>query len=708
MPVIQSLSVTEVSGSVNTLANTSQVRILWKSTQTGESWNGYTRTANYYVSINGDPEKKYTVNYTLPQNSTVTILDNTITVYHKSDGSGTVKVRTWMDTDISAGVVEQSKTVNLTTIARASTITSVSDTILGNACTVKWTPLSKQYQYRVSFSLGEWSDVGIVRPPTTSEYTFTETLPLDVANQLPNAKTGAMTVTLYTYPAGSTLTPIGSPSSKTFTVTVPDNSSTKPNLTMTVSPDSALPSAFNGLYIQGKSRAKADLSGSGKYGADIASYGLTVLGKGYSSPFQTEYLSTSGTVAVNGRVKDTRGFVTEKVVNISVIPYSKPKLIHGYKSNGILCARCDASGNLTASGTYLKIKVGRSYSKVVSGGTQKNFCQLRYRYKTASALAYSDYVTLLAKDASTDYVDVTLGNVVTSISTSYMVELSAVDDIGDSTTVTFVVPTDDIAFHLKDGGDGAAFGKYAEKSNVLDIASDWDMYYKGDKIEKKFYSLRGNTQIPSGADLNDYKTPDVYAIPSDAIADGIANMPFQRAGLLIVYAGTGQESVSEGTWKYIVQEYRSLYSTIPSYRRMIYSNAEGVWTYETWQMEKGLDTGWVKLEMSSNASAPETATRGGAGCFYRVINENHVFVRFNCAFTFQGSSIKLTDTPLPSWYRPKNYAMALLPVNDRGIARASVASDGYIYVNYVQNMATASTTNEFTVSWIDGYIDYWL
>ena len=43
-------------------------------------------------------------------------LDTTITVPHNEDGTGTVAVRTWMDTDISAGVVRTNKTVNLLTL----------------------------------------------------------------------------------------------------------------------------------------------------------------------------------------------------------------------------------------------------------------------------------------------------------------------------------------------------------------------------------------------------------------------------------------------------------------------------------------------------------------------------------------------------------------------------------------------------------------
>ena len=194
MSVTQTLSVTEVAGSVNTSANTSKVRILWQSTQSGESWNGYTRTAKYYISVNGGAETEHSVSYTLPKNSTKTILDVTTTVTHKDDGSGTIKVRTWMDTSISAGVVEKSQSLTLTTIPRASTITSASERVLGNACYIKWTPKAKDFRYKLKFALGSFSyTTEAIHPNTTSAYAYTGyTIPLTVANQLPSAKSGAM------------------------------------------------------------------------------------------------------------------------------------------------------------------------------------------------------------------------------------------------------------------------------------------------------------------------------------------------------------------------------------------------------------------------------------------------------------------------------------------------------------------------------------
>ena len=50
MAVSQSLSVTEVADSISTTDNTSKVKIVWKSTQSGESYNNNTKTA-YFAQL---------------------------------------------------------------------------------------------------------------------------------------------------------------------------------------------------------------------------------------------------------------------------------------------------------------------------------------------------------------------------------------------------------------------------------------------------------------------------------------------------------------------------------------------------------------------------------------------------------------------------------------------------------------------------------
>lgn len=485
MAVSQSLSVTEVSGSVNVSANTSQVRIQWRSSQTGDSWNGYEKTAKYYVSINGGAETTYSVNYTLPKNTTQTIVDTTITINHKTDGSGSISVRTWMDTGISAGVVEKSKSLTLTTIPRASTISLADAVTLGNSCKITFTPASKSFWYKIKFSLGLWgTTTEAFNPNTTSPYTYTGyTIPLNnVANRFPNNPSGTMTATLYTYSDSTATTQVGSVSTKTFAITLPNNSSTQPTVSMTLAPVHSLGSTFNSVYIQGKSKVQATLSATGKYDATIntSSYKMVALGKSdTSSPYQTDYLDKSGTVTVTGYATDSRGFTGSTAQNITVIPYSKPKIIPASGENSVICARCDKDGNLSESGTYLKIKAKRSYSSVES----LNRCAIRYRCKPATNASFtdSDWVTILAKNSTSDEVETApIANVVSNTLTSYIVEIGVIDDVGESASVKMTIPTLATDFHLREGGGGAAFGKYAEKEKCLDIADGWVLKVRGD------------------------------------------------------------------------------------------------------------------------------------------------------------------------------------------------------------------------------------
>ena len=151
MAVSQSLTLTQVSQ--NQASNSSVVRILWKSSQTGDSWNGYTRTAKYYVSINGGAEEEYSVSYTLPKASTKTIVDVSIAVKHTSTGAGSIKVRTWMDTNISAGVVTKSASLTLTPIALKSTLAASNGT-LGTAQALSVTRKNSAVTHTITYEGG--------------------------------------------------------------------------------------------------------------------------------------------------------------------------------------------------------------------------------------------------------------------------------------------------------------------------------------------------------------------------------------------------------------------------------------------------------------------------------------------------------------------------------------------------------------------------
>lgn len=474
------LTLTEVAGSANAENNTSKIRILWESEQTGGYYNNNTREAYFWVSVNGGAEEKYSVIYNLPQGTTTrTVADKTLTIQHADDGTATVKVRTWMDTDLDeAGIIETSQTLELAQIGRASVLTAAADVTLGNKCSVKWTPMAAAFRYKLKFAMGEWSyTTGAIHPNQTSAYTYTGyAIPLETAKQIPDAKTGEMAVTLYTYSDSGATAQIGDAASATFTVTVPNNSETQPTVSIAVSPVSALPEAFTGLYIQGKTKVKVDISAEGKYGAEIVSSTAYIDGAQYGEEkdYTSGYLAGYGTIRAQGSVADTRGFTGSASEDIDVIPYSNPKILAATGESGVVASKCDAEGNLTEDGTYLKIKAKRSYSPVEADGVQLNFCQIRYRWKADGDDNYSEWVTLLAADAESNEVETgALLNGSLQATVTYHVQVGVLDDLGGTNETTFHLNTEKVYMHRNGPRNAMGLGKYVEDDNTLDVA--WDI-----------------------------------------------------------------------------------------------------------------------------------------------------------------------------------------------------------------------------------------
>lgn len=517
----------------NNDANTSTVTaaLYYKRNNTGFTTSG---TGSFSLTIGGI-KKTASKTMSITGSSWALAMEATVTITHDSDGgkditisaAGSIPGTTLSSTNCS-------DTVSLDTIPRASAITSAGAVTLGKACAVKWTPLSKAFRYKLKFSLGEWSyTTGAIHPNTVSAYTYDDyPIPLSVANQLPKAKTGTMTVVLYTYSDSGATKQVGSASSKTFTVTVPDNDSTKPTVNMTLSPVTAVGGVFASLYIQGLSKIKASFSGEGQYNADISSYRMTVQGKNYASPYQSGYISQSGKVTVTGRATDSRGYYGEDVEEITFLPYSKPEILPLSGTAAIVCARCDSTGKLTGAGTYLKIKARRSYSKLTSGGVQKNFCLIRYRYREEGTNTFSAWKTLLARDnVATDMIDsAPISGVVPSAQTSYVVQVGVVDDIGESAAVQFVIPTDFITIDIPDDFKGKRVGifRYVE-------GTDEDGLYVGLPIfggsvdSLKLGTLLTATEA-APIDLDDIKTPGCYYSPSGDNSKYILNTPYTGGG----------------------------------------------------------------------------------------------------------------------------------------------------------------------------------
>lgn len=319
MAVSQSLTLTQVSQDI--AGNTSAVRILWQSTQTNDSHNDNTRTAYYYVSVNGGTNTEYTVTYTLPLRQTKTILDTTITVPHLADGTGSVSVSTWMDTRISAGVVELTKTLYLTQIPRESTV-GATDAYIGSNTAITVNKKYSGYQHSIYLNFG--AEAFYLREDggtSGSEVIFSREnisfpIPARFYSQIPESRSGVCTLTVRTY-SGSTA--IGEPKTGTFSVMTRE-ADCAPTVSGTVTDGNSVTAALTGnpaSLIRYASTAVCRITAEPRCYAQITEKKVNGNAVEYEISFPNMEASGFTFTAVDGR-----GYSASVTVNpTTVVPY---------------------------------------------------------------------------------------------------------------------------------------------------------------------------------------------------------------------------------------------------------------------------------------------------------------------------------------------------------------------------------------------------
>lgn len=378
----------------------------------------------------------------------------TVRVYHDADGSRSVTISaagyisgtTLSSTDIS-------QTVTLDQIARASVPTTNKSSIaMGEEIIIytnrKNTAFCHTARYTFAGQAGDIADFDAEKA-----WNWYSLVPKkSLANRIPNAASGTCTVYIKTWSDGNLTQQIGEEQSVSFTLTVPADA--KP----TVSPGWAAAAADNSGgkasalsgFISGFSRAQVTFA-AGKiacqYGASIKSYKITCGGvSADAAPYKTGVLSgTSASIVC--RVTDSRGLYAEETLTVSLYGYAAPVLTDSmiFRSDG---DKIQANNGTHIAG-YAKIKFSDC------GG--ENNCTLKsyWRY-TGGSWATGAVMA-----------DGTLGLITGSteilVTQSYEARLEVTDKLGNTASFSAVIPTADVAFHLRPGGKGAAFGKYSEK-----------------------------------------------------------------------------------------------------------------------------------------------------------------------------------------------------------------------------------------------------
>ena len=391
-----------------------------------------------------------------------TFASGTLEVSHNADGSKTLTVsafsgQVWKDSGyLTATAAAQS--FQLAAIPRATEPVMGAAT-MGEAVRISLPRASSAFTHTLSYVFGAASGTIAENAGTEVQWTVPESL----AAQIPDSSVGTGTLTCRTYNGG---TLVGT-KPVTFTATVPQ--SMKPALTngwAAVSYDNSGTKASGiAAWVQGYSKAKAVFNGSKvtcKQGAGIAKYAVTYLGKTVEeSPYRTETISTTS-ATVRCTVTDSRGLTAWEDVTVELESYAPPMLV------GAALYRADGEGAAADSGAHIAGLATAKFSSI--GG--RNTATIKGYWKSVGG-SYGEGVTL-----PFGAVGLVTGDVEIAGDRSYTAKIVVTDSLGNSTEFEENIPTEQVAFHLKEGGKGAAFGKAAEQDELLDVA--WDARFQGD------------------------------------------------------------------------------------------------------------------------------------------------------------------------------------------------------------------------------------
>ena len=506
--------------SVNQSANTSNIS--YELLLHSGSNNRFTGQIDSVLTLNGVQVDTDRRQISAQYNASWTLLQGTADVKHDDDGSLDMPIGVSIDTSNSYAPPDTtlSWNWNLTDIPRESAFGAITGTTLGNTMRVNIKRASASFIHRVYYYKGNnvWS-------AGNSGATYVDIpLPLSLAELSPDSKTFDLRLLLRTYDGS---TQVGRDVTKYVTVTIPENEQTKPTVTMELSAVSPV----EGLYIQGLSQVRSELGGLGKFGASIENYSLSIDGRSCSSSNLSGTLNTAGEIAVIGSVTDSRGFTGENEQIITVLPYYIPRLpvAEAYRVKVTKTESEDGSAQekieVAEDGEYLRIKATRNYAPVVSAdGVQHNFCTIKYRYKPEGATTYSAEVDILAEDAESDSVETEpLLNATFSGEINYVVQIIAIDTMGNKTISTIQVPSADVYMHRPAGGTGMGLGGYVQEQDMLDVY--WNVNARK-ALTAKSLNFHGNCN-----DADQATVTGIY------ILENGENAPYPQ-GLLVVFNGS--------------------------------------------------------------------------------------------------------------------------------------------------------------------------
>lgn len=530
------------------------------------------------AEINGQKVISKYVSFDLRDKEWVSLGKGSITIPHNEDGSKSISIRARLTNVSNLGDIGWfSGTLNLSTIPRASAISSVTATELGQPVTIRIEKKVNEFRHQVLWKVNDsgWNDLG-----NGHDTNVQFTVPIDYANRITNSDTGQLDVCVRTFQND---TQIGYDEFKRgIPIKVP--TSIVPTLEdITITERTARLAEFipTGNYVKGKSVMRVEaINATGSHGSTIVSTELTADNLVVRASTGDFPANKAGNLEVTAKVTDSRGRTATKSKTIKVWDYYAPKII------AFLANRTGNGTNKTIIAT-----VAANVSPLVIDGVNRNPYTLKIQYSAKKANRWIDAVNLT--NESTEKINRQLDcGAFYELSKAYNVRLVIQDKLSDLVDSVLLVRSSRVLWAW--GDNRAAVGGFPELENHFEshlpvafhssLNVEDGIMSNGKPIQEFALTSKDGKSNKFTGDLNNLKTAGNYH------AFGVQHNPqgANNYGYVNVITHSSDSS-------YCVQFYVP-FNADQLYMRRSESNRWSEWIRV---VTTGVDTGWKTAVLQS-------------------------------------------------------------------------------------------------------------
>lgn len=219
---------------------------------------------------------------------------------------------------------------------------------------------------------------------TATSHTYT--IPTSAGANFPNALTAALTVEVTTTVDGESRGSV----THEVTLTLPADAAPTASCSIARTWVAGVSSAAQlGAFVQSRSGATFDLTGTGKYGATVVSWQLGIdnrvyTASGASASIAHAPIAGSGEVPYTYTVTDSRGLTRSYTGALMVLAWTAPQI------TAFSIQRVNSSGAQAVDGTCALASVQGSVASLMVDGAEKNSLRYRVQYRQTGTEAWTD------------------------------------------------------------------------------------------------------------------------------------------------------------------------------------------------------------------------------------------------------------------------------------------------------------------------------